>query len=195
MSDASPRGLALVSIVLAAAALAASLASCGSDDDATGEAQSGDTTRTAPPRRAFDDRIGDCEVKPRTGCQGAKLIQAQLSGAELAGAKLDGAELAGADLSHADLAGASLNEIYGLRLNLKGANLEGANMLGADLRRANLSETNLRQANLSGADIAGADLRGAMIDGSTRACSTRLPGGLRNTDCSLRDAVERASQP
>jgi uncharacterized protein YjbI with pentapeptide repeats len=53
--------------------------------------------------------VGNCEIRPRTDCDGQNLAGADLRGADLRNASLKGAILINADLRGADLRGANLN--------------------------------------------------------------------------------------
>ena len=123
-------------------------------------------------------RIGACQIRPGTLCNGNYMRNVKLVGAGLFTAQFERADLSGADLSDADLSGANLRRASLDRARLVDANLQYADLSGADLRGARL-----RGADLTGADLTGAKLRGGEL-ADARVCRTVLPDGSTGApDC------------
>ncbi len=152
-------------------------AACGSDSKTTTTATTATTATTvsgATSTSAAATKIGDCEIKPGTNCQGANLRGAHLPGVNLTGANLQGVNLRGADLT-----GANLTEV-----NLSGANLTAAVVKNATLVNTNLSNANLTQANFKGAKITN------LNDSGARQCETiRNDGTVNNSSCAPASSV------
>ena len=123
-------------------------------------------------------RIGACQIRPGTLCNGNYMRNVKLGGAGLFTGQFERADLSGADLSGADLSGANLSRALLDRAHLVDANLQYADLSGADLRGADL-----RGADLTGADLTGAKLRGGELAGA-RVCRTVMPDGTTGApDC------------
>ena len=138
----------------------------------------------------------------------ASFRDAALNGVMMRSAELTGANFRSADMNKAQLTGAQLDAADFTDVNAKGASfakteLEAAQLAGhfesasfahADLSGARLSGGSFAGADFSNAQLEGADLRG--VDLSTarglrqgqieEACTdpaTRLPGGLKTSNC------------
>lgn len=118
-------------------------------------------------------RIGACQIRPGTLCNGNYMRNVKLADAGLFTAQFEHADLSGADLSRADLSGASL----------QGASLRRARLVGTGLQYADLRGADLRGADLTGADLTGARFRGGEL-AEARVCRTVMPNGTTGApDC------------